>query len=309
MIPVLIIEGPTASGKSALAMAMAESLGSHIISADSRQVYKYLDIGTAKPDQTDRERVKHHFVDFLEPNQAYNAGAFVQAAGEIISGLHYQGLVPVICGGTGLYIRSLLEGLCKLPPIPAVVREELIGELGSRSLAELHEELNQVDPVSAGKISSNDKQRIVRALEVYRYTAKPLSQHWQEQNPPQSYRAFRILIAPPRELLYSRIDSRLDQMLSQGLIEEIKAVLQMGYSAHDPGLNSVGYKEFIPFLQGEQSLGEALLLAKQHSRNYAKRQMTWYRKQTFDLTILSSDFNLSDINRLLSDKLNPSEGL
>lgn len=305
MIPVVIVEGPTASGKSSLALALAENLGSQIISADSRQIYKYLDIGSAKPDQVDRKRVKHHLIDFLEPSEAYNAGAFIHAAAEIISSLHDQGLIPVICGGTGLYIRSLLEGLCKLPSIPSRFREELWEELNQKSLEELHSELTSLDPISAGRISVNDKQRILRALEVYRFTGKPLSRHWQDQNPENNYQAFRILIDPPREHLYSRIDQRMDLMLSQGLINELTTVLQMGFRETDPGLNSVGYKEFIPFLQGEQSLEEALILAKQHSRNYAKRQMTWYRKQTFDLTIPSSDFNLLDISRSLSDKLKP----
>lgn len=306
MIPVVIIEGPTASGKSALAMALAEHLGSQIISADSRQVYKYLDIGTAKPGLDDRKRIAHHLIDFLEPSEAYNAGAYVKDAGKICFSLDEQGLVPIICGGTGLYIRALLEGLCKLPPIPSGVKEELLEELGRSSLACLYDELCQVDPISAAKISSNDKQRILRALEVYRFTGKALSQHWQEQKSQEAYLAFRILIAPPRELLYTRIEKRLDLMLEQGLLDEIHGVMQMGYTEYDPGLNSVGYKEFIPFLKGELSLDEAMVIAKQHSRNYAKRQITWYRKQSFDLTIPSSDFNLSDINRLLSEKLGAS---
>ncbi len=295
MIPLITIEGATASGKSALALVLAEELNSQIISADSRQVYKFLDIGTAKPSPEELDRVPHHLISIITPDQNYNAGRFIADAETVISSQQAMGVIPVICGGTGLYIASLLKGLFSLPSIDIQIRQQLVERMESEGLPVLYRELETVDPQFAGRISSNDKQRILRGLEVFHATGIPLSEHWQKQQNLQRYRCFRILLDLPRPLLYARINQRIVRMLEKGLLHEIEAVLNRGYSPDCPGLNSLGYKEFIPHLCLGADLSLCLDRAAQHSRNYAKRQCTWYRKYKFDLTLSDPDFILSNI--------------
>lgn len=288
MIPVITIEGATASGKSALAIVLAEALNTEIISADSRQVYRYLDIGTAKVTKEEQKRVKHHLIDIINPDETYNAGAFVKDASIIIEKLHSEGKIPVICGGTGLYIKALLKGLFSLPPLPQEIRQNLKQRLKEEGLAALYAELKSLDPLFAEKISENDTQRILRGLEVAIGTGIPLSEHWQKQKSSCKYNAFRILIDIPRPELYQRINQRIEKMLAQGLLAEIENLFALGYDENSPGLNCLGYKEFLPYFKKEAGLDECILLAAQHQRNYAKRQVTWYRKGNFDLVISPS---------------------
>lgn len=289
MIPVITIEGATASGKSALAIVLAEALNTEIISADSRQVYRYLDIGTAKVTKEEQKRVKHHLIDIINPDETYNAGAFVKDASIIIEKLHSEGKIPVICGGTGLYIKALLKGLFFLPPLPQEIRQNLKQRLKEEGLAALYAELKSLDPLFAEKISENDTQRILRGLEVAIGTGIPLSEHWQKQKSSCKYNAFRILIDIPRPELYQRINQRIEKMLAQGLLAEIENLFALGYDENSPGLNCLGYKEFLPYFKKEAGLEECILLAAQHQRNYAKRQVTWYRKGNFDLVISPSE--------------------
>lgn len=289
MIPVITIEGATASGKSALAIVLAEALNTEIISADSRQVYRYLDIGTAKVTKEEQKRVKHHLIDIINPDETYNAGAFVKDASIIIEKLHSEGKIPVICGGTGLYIKALLKGLFSLPPLPQEIRQNLKQRLKEEGLAALYAELKSLDPLFADKISENDTQRILRGLEVAIGTGIPLSEHWQKQKSSCKYNAFRILIDIPRPELYQRINQRIEKMLAQGLLAEIENLFALGYDENSPGLNCLGYKEFLPYFKKEAGLEECILLAAQHQRNYAKRQVTWYRKGNFDLVISPSE--------------------
>lgn len=288
MIPVITIEGATASGKSALAIVLAEALNTEIISADSRQVYRYLDIGTAKLTKEEQKRVKHHLIDIINPDETYNAGAFVKDASLIIEKLHSEGKIPVICGGTGLYIKALLKGLFFLPPLPQEIRQNLKQRLKEEGLAALYTDLKSLDPLFAEKISENDTQRILRGLEVAIGTGIPLSEHWQKQKSSCKYNAFRILIDIPRPELYQRINQRIEKMLAQGLLAEIENLFALGYDENSPGLNCLGYKEFLPYFKKEAGLEECILLAAQHQRNYAKRQVTWYRKGNFDLVISPS---------------------
>jgi len=288
MIPVITIEGATASGKSALAIVLAEALNTEIISADSRQVYRYLDIGTAKVTKEEQKRVKHHLIDIINPDETYNAGAFVKDASLIIEKLHSEGKIPVICGGTGLYIKALLKGLFFLPPLPQEIRQNLKQRLKEEGLAALYTDLKSLDPLFADKISENDTQRILRGLEVAIGTGIPLSEHWQKQKSSCKYNAFRILIDIPRPELYQCINQRIEKMLAQGLLAEIENLFALGYDENSPGLNCLGYKEFLPYFKKEAGLEECILLAAQHQRNYAKRQVTWYRKGNFDLVISPS---------------------
>lgn len=304
MIPIITIEGATATGKSALAIALALRLHTEIISADSRQVYRHLDIGTAKVTIQERQQVPHHLVDIIDPRETYNAGQFRHDAHAKIMQLQEVGKLPIICGGTGLYVRSLLQGLCVLPPIPSEIRAALAERLQKEGPAVLYHELSHIDPEAAGKISGNDPQRIMRALEVFQATGIPLSEHWRAQSSPSSYKAFRIFLDLPRELLYARINSRINEMLEMGLITEIKELLARGYTDTDPGLKCLGYKEFIPYIQGLATREEASNLAAQHQRNLAKRQLTWYRKCSFDLTLDARNVSLSGIDTMIKDFFN-----
>ncbi|MBW6514724.1 MAG: tRNA (adenosine(37)-N6)-dimethylallyltransferase MiaA [Candidatus Syntrophosphaera sp.] len=299
MIPLITIEGPTASGKTALAIELARELGSQIISADSRQVYRHLDIGTAKPSEEELKAVPHHLIGIIDPDEGYNAGRFRADAGKMIQELHSQGVVPIVCGGTGLYVSALLKGLFPQLEIPTAIRERLARRCADEGLAVLYAELRKIDPLFAAGISPNDKQRIQRGLEVYLATGTPISEHWRNQAPKQEYGAFRILIDPPREDIYARINLRIRAMADRGWLDEIRRLLALGYDATAPGLNSLGYKELLPHLLQGRELDECLLLAAQHTRNYAKRQCTWYRKCKFDLTLRSNACIISEVMGLI----------
>ncbi|MDN5354804.1 MAG: tRNA dimethylallyltransferase [Candidatus Cloacimonadota bacterium] len=295
-LPLITVQGPTAIGKSSLAFKLAKKLNTEIISADSRQVYKYLDIGTAKPSLQEREEVKHHLIDIVTPDQQYTAGDFSKDADYIISHLKKQGKIPIVVGGTGFYIKSLLAGLANVPHIPNKVRNDLYKVYKEKGEEYLYEKLRKVDPEAASSINQNDVQKVLRALEVWEYTGNSLSSYWQKQQKKQRYFPINILLKTKREKLYKKINKRIDKMIESGLLQEIKQLLQ-NYKETDPGMITVGYREFYPYFRGEQTLLECMELAKQHTRNYAKRQITWYRKQEFDLTLPANDINLIQITK------------
>lgn len=299
MIPIIVIEGPTASGKTTLALALAEHLKSEIISADSRQVYKFLDIGTAKPSPEELARVRQHLIDIINPDESFNAGLFRHQALAISQALNEQGKIPVVCGGTGLYVKALLEGLFKSDVNDPQIRAALDEECNENGLKVLYERLCEVDSQAAKQISCNDKQRIMRALEVFQATGIPLSEHWQRQERSPQFKAFRIFLNEERDVLYKRIDERVLKMLNSGLIEEIKSILKKGYNWSDPGFNSVGYKEFRPYLETGENLDKCTALAQQHTRNYAKRQLTWYRKGSFNLADGSLSISICNVTEAI----------
>ncbi len=302
-ICVITIQGATGVGKSKLAFELAQKLDTEIISADSRQVYKLMDKGTAKPTVAELLKVKHHLIDIIYPNEVYNAGRFVADSDKIIAAINNAGKIPLIVGGTGFYIKSLLDGLFKSPQIPNEIRENLRNEAKSKPVEYFYEYLKKIDKESAARINQNDLHRILRAIEVYQATGKTLTQFWKEQKKEEKYRHFDILLFQDREKLYNRINERVLNMIDNGLIEEIKKILQMGFTPNDPGLNAVGYKEFIPYIKNEISLDTAIAAAQQNTRNYAKRQFTWYRKIHFDLTLDINSIKFSDILNLIISKI------
>jgi tRNA dimethylallyltransferase len=304
MIPLITLEGPTASGKTELAILLAKELGSEIISADSRQVYRYLDIGTAKPTSQQLQQVKHHLISIINPSESYNAGRFCADAETIIKDLYSQGIIPIVCGGTGLYVSSLLKGLFPEVDRDKDIRHRLIQRMNQEGLSSLYQELNRIDPDFAAKISINDKQRILRGLEVYYATGIPITEHWKQQSCHNQYHTFRILLQPPREILYPRINNRIQQMMDRGLLNEIEYLFQLGYSPLSPGLNTLGYKEFIPFFLEDAPLTQCINLAAQHTRNYAKRQYTWYRKYKFDLTLTSNEYIILEMTNIIKTYFN-----
>ncbi len=295
MIPVIVIEGPTASGKSQLAFELALALETEIVSADSRQVYKYLDIGTAKPSPNQQETVKHWLLDIISPKETYTAGRFRKDSTQIISQLAQNSKIPIIAGGTGLYIRSLLEGLADLPEIDPLIRRQLEEECQSKGLQQLYVKLKAVDDKIAGDISPQDKQRILRALEVYRSTGIPLSKHWQQQKTDVSFHVFRILLTDNREVLYQRINQRVLQMIETGLLTELEGIMQKGYTWDDPGLKTLGYQEFRSYFESQENLDDCIKLVQQKTRNYAKRQLTWYRKISYTFTASYAQINTREL--------------
>ncbi len=296
MIPIVVIQGPTAVGKSKLAMQLAAALETEIISADSRQIYKFLDIGTAKPSVNEQKKIRHHLIDIIEPNENYSAGDFVQQASVLIKKIHATDKTPIICGGTMFYIKSLQEGIFKAPQIPDYIRQILKDEAAENGSEVLYKELISVDPASAKRTDPNDLNRIIRALEIYRYTSRTITEFWQE-NPAENndFIFFNIILLEDRKILYKRIENRIDKMLERGLIEEFQYLVEKGYNEHSPGLNTVGYKELFAWQKNEMDFSECIRKIKQHTRNYAKRQLTWYRKAVFDLTLQASDITFYPI--------------
>ncbi len=289
---LIVIQGPTACGKSALAEELVGEFNGEIISADSRQVYRYLDIGTAKPGKEILERIDYHLIDIVNPDEEYNAGLFARDAREIINDIEKRGRTPFIVGGTGFYIKALLQGLAPIPKISFNAKKRVEEFIQNSTIEAVYEHLRKIDETAAARIKKNDLHRQQRALEVYESTGKPLSWFWEQHQGIIQYSSFNILLTDEREKLYERINSRIDKMLEKGLVNEIRELLAKGYQEDDPGMISVGYREFYPWLNGEISYQEAVDLAKQHSRNYAKRQITWYRRQEFDLTLSVNDLNL-----------------
>ncbi|MDH5752007.1 MAG: tRNA (adenosine(37)-N6)-dimethylallyltransferase MiaA [Deltaproteobacteria bacterium] len=282
--PLVAVVGPTASGKSSLAMELALRFNGEIINTDAMQVYRGFDIGTAKPGAADLERVPHHLLDCVEADQEYSAGSYVRDARLVLAGLKQRARLPLLCGGTGLYFRALLQGLADIPDIPPEIREEVACELERRGAPALHGELVAVDPEMASRLHPNDRARVARALEVFRATGRSLA-FFQEQRPftLDMPGVLTLGVAWERPRLYERINARVEQMLDRGWVDEVRGLLAQGL---DPGLKpfrAIGYAEITrALLAGGRDFEpdrEALAGAiAQSTRNYAKRQLTWFRR-------------------------------
>ncbi|MBL7108004.1 MAG: tRNA (adenosine(37)-N6)-dimethylallyltransferase MiaA [Candidatus Cloacimonetes bacterium] len=300
MKKIVIICGPTAVGKTALSLELARKFSGEIISADSRQIYKFMNIGTAKPTQKILTEIPHHLINIKNPDEKYTAGDFARNSDKKITEIYNRGHIPFVVGGTGFYIRTLLYGICKTPKIPQKVRRNLQKEISENGSSFFYEKLKKVDPIAAKKIHANDSKRIVRTLEVYRYTGKPLSDFWKEFRQKKRYDNFTIYLIDERKKLYEKINNRVEKMLSNGLLDEIKELKKMGYLEKNVGMNTLGYKELLQYLNKKLDFDEAVQLIKQHMRNYAKRQFTWFAKSKIDLTITASEINLSFIEGKIS---------
>lgn len=273
---LLVLAGPTASGKTAVGIELARQLNGEIISADARQIYRMMDIGTAKPTLEERAAARHHLIDFVDPAAGYSAGQFAEDAAAVIGDVLSRGKIPLVVGGAGLYIRALCDGFSPMPDIPAEIRTRLRAEARA-GLSNLYEKLRVVDPKWASKIQATDTQRIVRGLEVYEASGKPLSAH-QEVPPRIRYTASRFALRWAREVLYERIDARTRQMFARGLIEEARRLRAMGYASDRNALKTFGYREAFRHLDDEIALDRAIAEAQRATRRYAKRQMTFFRK-------------------------------
>jgi tRNA dimethylallyltransferase len=271
---VILLVGPTCVGKTGAAIALAKRLGTEIISADSMQIYRHMDIGTEKPSPAQLATVKHHMIDVVEPSQSYSAGRYVEDARPIIDGLHSRGRVPIVTGGTGLYIKAMTRGIFKGPSADWKLREEL----KRISSEDLHSLLKEKDPETADGIEPTDKRRIIRALEVCIRSGRKMSELKREQTVALPYGFIKVALSRDREgELYPMIEARVDEMMERGLLEEVKRVLEMNPSRS--AMQAIGYKELKRHLEGEHSLEEAVGLIKRNTRRYAKRQFTWFRKE------------------------------
>ncbi len=274
--PLVVIAGPTASGKSGLAVWLAERLGGEIVSCDSVAVYRGMEIGTAKPSLEDRARVPHHLIDVAEPTEAFTAGDYSRMGREALAGISGRGQLPIVAGGTGLYLRALLDGLFPAPP----AQPELRQRLRQRSSAHLHRVLGRLDPAAAALIHANDQSKLVRAIEVSLAARRPMTELWEAgREALTGYRILRIGLRPDRAALYKRIDRRAAAMFSvPGIVEETSELLKE--YGEQRAFTSLGYAEAGAVLRGEMGRDEAVRQAQQGHRNYAKRQGTWFRRET-----------------------------
>lgn len=275
---LVVIVGPTASGKSSLAMRLAESYRGEILSCDSVAVYRGLDIGSAKPSTEQRRRIPHHGLDLLHPNEPSTAGDYARVARAVLEDIRRRGKLPVIAGGTGLYLRATLDGLAPAPPRDEGLRERLRTHAARRGSGGLHRILRRLDPRAAAAIHPNDLPKLIRSVEITVLGGQPQTEQWQSgRDPLAGFRLLQIGLDPPRPALYARINERAAAMFSNGLLEETAtAASQFGDEAR--ALGSLGYAQALAVLRGRQSLPEAIAEAQQGHRNYAKRQLTWFRR-------------------------------
>jgi len=278
--PILIIAGPTAVGKTDASILLAQELGAEIVGADSMQIYRGMDIGTAKPTKAQRKLIYHHMIDIVEPDQPYSVGDYLRDACSAIDGIAASGGVPLVVGGTGLYIRALTRGLFHGPPADLELRERLLLRESEGEPGTLYSDLVKVDPEAAIKIHPNDLRRTVRALEVFYLRDRKLSEYQREHGFKDRLYAFRLIfLVRSRSELYPRIEQRVDQMLGEGLEAEVRALMGRGYRPDSSSMQGLGYKHFFDHFLGKTSRDEAVTLLKRDTKRYAKRQFTWFRRE------------------------------
>ena len=278
-LPLLVLVGPTAIGKTSLSLELAERFNAEIISVDSVQVYRFMDIGSAKATAEERQRVKHHLIDIVDPDQDYDAGRFAKDAKEAIKKINAKGKLPLLTGGTGLYFRSLFTGISPGLETDLEVRRNLHQRVATEGLNSLHEELTLIDPISAEKIHKNDVQRVLRGLEIFELTGKPWSEHLREQNIAKEQQSFRNILqlglTCPRQQLYERINLRCHTMINSGLEDEVTSLAKRGYGADLKSMQTIGYRHMHAYLKGIWTKSEMREFLARDTRHYAKRQYTW----------------------------------
>lgn len=303
--PLIVLTGPTAVGKTALSIKLAKAVGGEIVSADSMQIYRHMDIGSAKITPEEMEDVPHHLIDVLEPTEDFNVVRFQQMAKEAMAGIYGRGRIPVLTGGTGFYIQAVLydidftENEENTP-----YREELERLAMEKGNACLHQMLREVDAASAKAIHENNVKRVIRALEFYRLTGEKISEHNEVQRGRDAaYNACYFVLTDKRERLYERIDKRVDGMLAAGLVEEVAALMQMGCTKDMVSMQGLGYKEILSYLNGEIPLERAVYLIKRDTRHFAKRQLTWFRREKDVIWVPKDEmgYREEDILRFLTE--------
>ena len=297
---LVVLTGPTAVGKTKLSIELAKRIGGEIISADSMQVYKYMDIGSAKISQAEMEGIPHFLVDELEPSEEFNVVVFQQKAKKYMEEIYQRGHIPILVGGTGFYIQAVLYDIdFSEDDDNHQIRKELEALAEEKGADYLHHELEKVDPASAQAIHANNIKRVIRALEYYRLTGQKISEHNEEQREKESpYDFSYFVLNDHRDLLYQRIEQRVDEMAICGLVEEVRKLKEMGYDRSYVSMQGLGYKEILSFLEGEISLEEAIYILKRDTRHFAKRQITWFKREKNVLWVNKPDFSY-DNNKIL----------
>lgn len=285
-IPLIIIAGPTGVGKTGVAMEIAERIGGEIVGADSMQIYRYMDLGTAKPTAEEQARVPHHLIDIRNPDEDYSAADYARDAAAVIRDIHTRGKKPLLVGGTGLYIQAVLQGIFEGPDRDETFRAKMRALAEERGNVAVYQELQQVDPQTAKRLHPNDLVRVIRALEVFHLTGASISvQQAIATTSIEQYASCFLVLTAPREQLYARINTRVDQMMAAGLVDEVRGLLRRGYHAGLNPMKSLGYKEIGEYLTGKYDLHSAVTLIKRNTRRYAKRQLTWFRKRDTDVWV------------------------
>ena len=304
MKPMVILTGPTAVGKTELSIRLAKILDAEIISADSMQVYKKMDIGTAKITKEEMQGVKHYLVDEIEPSEGFDVARFKSMATNAIEKIRENGHIPVVVGGTGFYIQAITKDIdFTQAEQEDGYRQELEQLAAEKGNEYLHQMLLDVDPVSAGEIHANNVKRVIRALEFYHQNQSPISAHNQEQKEHETpYNLAYFVLNVPRELLYKRIDDRIDEMLKEGLLEEVQKLKDMGYHRGMVSMQGLGYKEILAYLDGEYPLEEAVRILKRDTRHFAKRQLTWFRREKDTIWMNKDEFDYNE-DRILDEML------
>lgn len=270
--PLIAIVGPTGVGKTALSIRLAEEFQGEIVSADSRQVYRGMDIGTAKPDEAEQRRVPHHLLDLVAPGEPFTLAQYQQLAYRVIAEINRRGRVPFVVGGSGLYVRAVLEGLT-IPRVPP--NHGRRAELERADTVDLYQQLQRIDPRAAERIDPRNKRRVIRALEVSETAGEPITSLQTHRAPP--YRILRIGLTLPRPLLYDRINARVDRMLVAGLVDEVRGLMKRGYELDTPAMSGLGYRQIASFVRGEATLDEAVRLLKRDTRRFVHHQYSWFR--------------------------------
>ncbi len=304
MEPVIVIVGPTASGKTRLSIELARRINGEIISADSMQIYKYMDIGTAKPDLEEMAGIKHYLIDEISPDEEFSVAKYRELALKYIDRILKEGKHPIVAGGTGLYVNALVYNINFSETISDwELREKLKKESEEKGNRYLYEQLLEIDPEAAKKIHENDVKRIIRALEVFRHTNKPISQHQQDSRLEPPHYDFRIFgLRMERSRLYERIEKRVDSMFERGLVEEVRKLKEMGYERNITAMQGLGYKEIFAFFRGEATLEEAKYVIKRDTRHYAKRQLTWFKRlENIHWIDLDDNANIEEMVKNIED--------
>lgn len=302
MKPLVILAGPTAVGKTELSIRLAKRINGAIISADSMQVYKYMDIGSAKIMPDEMEGVKHYLIDELDPSDEFNIVRFQQMAKDALKEIYANGQIPIVAGGTGFYIQALLYDIdFTHQDSDEAFRKEMADYAAEYGAEALHEKLKEIDPVSYKTIHANNTKRVIRALEYYRMTGQPISAHNEQEHQKVSpYNFAYFVLTDDRKHLYDRIDYRVDLMMKKSLVDEVKNLYDMGYHKDMVSMQGLGYKELLSYLDGECSLEEAVYIIKRETRHFAKRQLTWFRRERDVIWLDKSAYQYND-QRILTD--------
>ena len=307
--PMIILTGPTAVGKTDLSIQLAKAIGGEIISADSMQVYRHMDIGSAKVTPEEMDGVSHHLIDVLEPEEEFNVVVFQKLAKEALTGIYERGHIPIIVGGTGFYIQALLYDIDFTENDgDTAIRRELEKLAQTQGAGCLHQMLQEIDPESAAAIHQNNVKRVIRAIEFYRQTGKKISLHNEQEREKQSpYQFLYYVLDTDRKTLYERIDRRVDLMMEHGLVDEVKHLADMGCTRDMVSMQGLGYKEILDYLSGEITLEEAVYILKRDTRHFAKRQITWFKRER-DVRWLELEQFQNDRKKVLEHILDEIEG-